>query len=122
MRMLAAAATAALLSASGTTAAHPQQTQPPAFKSGVDLLTLQTTVLDKDGRPVTNLTPADFTVTVEGKPRKVLFARFRGAPGTAAGRRSDADRHASLPRRERHNGRRTPDHVRRRSRLDQKRI
>ena len=83
--MLAAAATAALLSASGTTAADPQQTQPPAFKSGVDLLTLQTSVLDKDGRPVTNLTSADFTVTVEGKPRKVLFARFRGAPGAAAG-------------------------------------
>ena len=78
--MFAAAATAALLSGSAPTPLHSQQTQPPpAFKSGVDLLTLQTSVLDKDGRPITDLTPADFTVTVAGKPRKVLFARYRGA-------------------------------------------
>lgn len=82
MRIIAAAATAALLSASGPTLPPPQQTQPPPFKSGVDLLTLQTSVLDKDGRPVVNLTAADFNVTVEGKPRKVLFARFRGSAGT----------------------------------------
>ena len=79
--MLAAAATAALISGSVPTPSHSQQTQPPpAFKSGVDLLTLQTSVLDKDGRPITDLTPSDFTVTVAGKPRKVLFARYRGGP------------------------------------------
>jgi VWFA-related protein len=89
LRIFAAAATAALLSVSGP-ALHPQQAQPPpGFKSGVELLTLQTSVLSKDGRPVIDLTAPDFSVTVEGKPRKVLFARFRGTAesspaGTAA--------------------------------------
>ena len=85
VRMLAAAATAALLSGSAPTPLHSQQTQPPPFKSGVDLLTLQTSVLDKDGRPITDLTPADFTVTVAGKPRKVLFARYRGGGPSGSG-------------------------------------
>lgn len=87
MRIFAAAATAAFLSVSGSPLLSSQQTQPaPTFRSGVDLLTLQTSVLDKNGRPVTDLTAADFSVTVEGRPRKVLFARFRGTtePGTAA--------------------------------------
>ena len=83
--MFAAAATAALLSGSAPTPLHSQQTQPPPFKSGVDLLTLQTSVLDKDGRPITDLTPADFTVTVAGKPRKVLFARYRGGGSSGSG-------------------------------------
>ena len=94
MRMFAASVTTALVSILGSTLQSAQQ-QPPTFRSGVDLLTLQTSVLDKSGKPVTDLTPTDFTVTVEGRPRKVLFARFRGgdpansraaetAPGPAA--------------------------------------
>lgn len=54
--------------------------QPVAtFRAGVDLITVETSVLDREGRPVTDLRPEDFTVTVEGTPRKVLFARFAGA-------------------------------------------
>lgn len=59
-----------------------QQQPPPAFRSGVDLLTVQTSVLDKDGRPVRDLQASDFTVTVNGQPRKVVFARFNGADAT----------------------------------------
>ena len=85
MRIFAAIGTAALLSASASPLLNSQQTQPPpAFRSGVDLLTMQTSVLDKGGRPVTDLTAADFTVTVEGRPRKVLFARFRGMAESGA--------------------------------------
>ena len=84
MRIFAAAATAAFISVSGS-GLPPQQTQqPPAFKTGVDLLTLQASVVDKDRRPVTDLTASDFSVTVEGRARKVLFARFRGKTETAA--------------------------------------
>ena len=54
--------------------AAPQE--PSIFRAGVDLLTVETTVLDRDGRPVRDLQPSDFTVTVAGQPRKVLFARF----------------------------------------------
>ncbi len=50
----------------------------PTFRGGVDLLTVQATVIDADGRPMRELAPGDFTVTIEGRPRKVLFARFYG--------------------------------------------
>lgn len=63
-----------------TTAA--QQQPGPAFRSGVDLLTVQASVLDKDGRPVRDLQASDFTVTVNGQPRKVVFARFNGTDAT----------------------------------------
>ncbi|CAN5735121.1 hypothetical protein BH18ACI5_BH18ACI5_06900 [soil metagenome] len=87
MRIIAAAATATLLF--GFSAATPvEQQQPanvqPAFRSGVDLLTLQASVLDKDGRPVSDLTAEDFAVTVDGKPRTVLFAKFTGSMSTVA--------------------------------------
>ena len=61
--------------------AAPQQV-PPVFRSGVDLLTVQTSVLDKDGRPVRDLQASDFIVTVGGQPRKVVFARFSGEVAT----------------------------------------
>jgi VWFA-related protein len=56
--------------------------QPPIFRAGVDLMTVETTVLDRDGHPVRDLQPSDFTVTVAGRPRKVLFARFSGSDAT----------------------------------------
>jgi VWFA-related protein len=58
------------------------------FRSGVDLLTVQASVLDKDGRPVRDLQASDFTVTVSGQPRKVVFARFNGADATGVYGRS----------------------------------
>ena len=61
--------------------ASPQQPA-PVFRSGVDLLTVQAAVMDKDGRPVRDLQTSDFTVTVNGQPRKVVFARFNGADAT----------------------------------------
>ena len=67
--------------------ADSQQPQPPRFRTGVDLLAVQAAVLDSDGRAVPDLTPSDFTVEVDGRPRKVVFARFHGtdapAPSTA---------------------------------------
>ena len=48
--------------------AFPQQT----FKTGVDLVTVDVTVVDKNGTPVENLTTADFEVWISGRPRKVV--------------------------------------------------
>jgi VWFA-related protein len=64
--------------------AQQQAPQPPApaFRSRVDLLTVQASVMDKDGRPVRDLQAADFSVAVDGQPRKVVFARFSGASAT----------------------------------------
>jgi len=46
------------------------------FKSAVDLVPVDVSVVDRDGRPVNNLTAADFTLTVDGKPRAVVSASY----------------------------------------------
>ena len=49
-----------------------QSTQaPPQFRSGVDLVHLDVSVLDRDRRPVKGLTAADFTIVEDGKPQPV---------------------------------------------------
>jgi VWFA-related protein len=50
--------------------------QQPQFKSGVQLLTIDASVRDKAGNPVPDLKPTDFTVTIDGKPRTVVFAQY----------------------------------------------
>src|SRR5690349_8908527 len=69
----------ALLSCAGSQAAP--QPQIPVFRAGVDVLTVQASVLDRDGKPVIDLAPADFTVTIDGRPRRVRDARFYGDGG-----------------------------------------
>jgi len=61
-------ALALLLAASdGRGQAPPQAPQPPpVFGAAVDLVRLDVTVLDKDGRPVTGLSRGDFVVEEEG--------------------------------------------------------
>src|SRR5512134_3675591 len=47
------------------------QDQPAAtFRSAVDLVRVDVNVLDRDGRPVPGLGVSDFTVEVDGRPRK----------------------------------------------------
>jgi len=57
----------------------PQDPQtPPRFESRVEvgLVTADVTVVDRDGRPVTGLTAADFSVRVDGQPRAVASLQF----------------------------------------------
>lgn len=79
-------------------AVQAQESQ-PRFRSGVELLTLDVAVTAADGRPVPSLQADDFAVTVDGKARKVLFARFFGGGGTApagsAGRLDPSVAHVS---------------------------
>ena len=74
-RMLAVAAFVAcgglLLSAQ-----QDSQGQPPTFRTGVELVTVDVSVLDRQGLPLRDLTPTDFMVTVGGKPRRVVSAEF----------------------------------------------
>ena len=56
-----------------------QQAQPgqtPTFRSGVELVTVDVGVVDRQGQPMRGLTAADFTVTVAGQPRRVVSAEF----------------------------------------------
>jgi len=57
----------------------PQSQQPPAFRSAVDLVPVDVNIVDNTGRPVTGLTAADFTLTVDGKPRRIASAEFVSA-------------------------------------------
>lgn len=53
-----------------------QQQSPPVFRGGVDLVTVDVTVVDKNGRPVKGLTADDFTVRLEGQVRPVRALDF----------------------------------------------
>jgi VWFA-related protein len=57
--------------------------QPPAFRSGIEVVVIDVSVVDRLGFPVGDLQPADFTVTVDGKPRTIVSAQFlpHRAPG-----------------------------------------
>jgi VWFA-related protein len=54
----------------------PPPAQPPTFRSGVELVTVDVGVIDRQGVPLRGLKTADFTVTVAGQPRKVVSAEF----------------------------------------------
>lgn len=58
--------------------AGPQQPA-PTFRSGVDVVPVDVSVLDRQGRPVSDLTTADFTLTVDGQPRTLVSASYISA-------------------------------------------
>jgi VWFA-related protein len=66
------------------TLAAAQEQQPPrtTFKSSVDLVPVDVSVVDRNGRPVSDLGSADFTLTVDGKPRRIASAQFIAAERT----------------------------------------
>src|SRR3954451_20564438 len=58
---------------------YAQQSAPeqvPAFRTGVEAVSVDVGVVDKQGQPVRDLTPADFRVTVAGRARRVITAEF----------------------------------------------
>src|SRR5437773_2536863 len=57
--------------AAAIAALHGQQA-PPIFRSGIDLVEVDVSVLDKDRFPVRDLTALDFTVLEDGKPRPIV--------------------------------------------------
>src|SRR5262245_20059740 len=54
--------------------AQPQE--PPRFRSSVDVTSLDVTVVDDRGKPITDLKPADFVVRIDGNQRKVATAEW----------------------------------------------
>lgn len=55
--------------------AQPPDQSRPTFRSSVDLVSIQTSVRDKRGRPMKGLTPADFEVRDNGQVRPILSLR-----------------------------------------------
>ena len=65
----------------------PPQLQAPVFRAGVELVALDVSVVDRDGKPVTGLKPEDFVVTLSGQVRPVRtfdYATFGAAPPSEA--------------------------------------
>ncbi len=58
------------------TAGAPHAQQRPVFRAGVDLVSVDVTVLDRSGEPIAGLVPEDFVLEVDGRPRPVVSAQF----------------------------------------------
>jgi VWFA-related protein len=64
-----------------------QQPPKPSFQSSVEVTSLDVTVVDDKGKPLENLTPADFVVKIDGNARRVVTAEWvplAGPEGAAA--------------------------------------
>jgi VWFA-related protein len=66
----------AVASALAGGAALAQSPQPPAFRTGVDVVLVEATVLDRRGAVVTGLGPTDFTAEVGGTSREIVSAEL----------------------------------------------
>lgn len=76
MRFLIVGA-AVLASASFLSAQAPQPPAPqPVFRAGVELVSVDVTALDTNGRQVTDLAATDFLVEVDGDQRQVVSAEY----------------------------------------------
>jgi VWFA-related protein len=49
-----------------------QEPAPPVFRSDIDVVRLDVTVVDKERRPVRDLTADDFLVTEDGRPQRIV--------------------------------------------------
>ena len=79
MKRLAAALSLVAIvdvSAVGQAATPAQPQQPRTFKSSVDLVPVDVNVVDRNGRPVSDLTAQDFALKVDGKSRRIASAQF----------------------------------------------
>jgi VWFA-related protein len=72
MKTLAFAAGIAILVA----LPQPPQQPTPTFKAAVDVVPVDVSVVDRTGRPISDLQAADFTLLVDGKPRRLASAQF----------------------------------------------
>jgi VWFA-related protein len=86
MRRMTEWVVASAISAVLTPAAQSQQSQrtPPPFRSGVDVVQLDVSVLDANRHPVKGLTAADFTVTDNGVSQPIVAFENVDIPGAGA--------------------------------------
>ena len=65
--------------------ASPAAAAQAVFPSAVELVAVDLTVVDREGRPLTDLQPADFEIKVGGKRRKLVSAQLVRHTATAPG-------------------------------------
>ena len=75
-----AAAAITIAAVAGASAQQPQSPAPqvprPSFETKTELVLLDVNVVDRDSRPVTTLSPADFELEVNGQPRSINSIQF----------------------------------------------
>lgn len=74
-----------------------QQSQAPTFRTGVDLVTVDVSVLDSDGRPVLGLGAEDFEIKLDGKVQPVRVVTVLQARPTGAAAPAPAGEPAPAP-------------------------
>src|SRR6476659_4115144 len=76
MNRLAILAVAWLVAVPATAWAGGQASQPPRFRTGVDLIAVDVQVIDRDGHPIADLGPEKFEVKINGRRRRVVTAEL----------------------------------------------
>src|SRR5688572_19204964 len=72
--------------------------QPPTFRSGIALVTIDVTVLDEQGRPVPGLTANDIDIKLDGKLQPIrAFAFVQATAPPAAKEAPSAPASAAAP-------------------------
>ena len=102
LALLATCSTVSAGAGQGQAAQDPQQPQAPRIRVSVDVVAVDVQVIDSTGRPVPNLGPEKFSVTINGRRRRVVSAEQIGndGPGTASdGPSAPAARPSSAPER-----------------------
>jgi VWFA-related protein len=67
---------AGIVSVSGQAPEQGPITQGPTFRTGVELIEVDVAVVDARGRPVDDLRAPEFTVRIDGQPRRVVSAEL----------------------------------------------
>ena len=82
--LIAALAAIGVLAAGAGRAQNTPQT--PSFRSGVETLPIDVTVVNDRGEPIRDLIVPDFSVRIDGRPRRIVSAQWIAATGTGGGR------------------------------------
>jgi len=78
-------------------AGQPAPAQTPQFRAAVDLVEVDVTVIGRDGKPVTNLSPADFEIRERGVRQRIETIYLVTADPSIAGHGSPVTAAAALP-------------------------
>jgi VWFA-related protein len=63
---------------------QPQPQQPPTFRTGAELVRVDVTVLDRNGKPVSTLSKEDFVVEEDGVPQRIQAFQLLDLKGEPA--------------------------------------
>ena len=84
MRAILSVLIAVVTAGPGASMLLAQTERAPVFRSGVEVMEVDVTVVDAKGMPVRDLRAPEFAVTVDGQPRRVISAEFVAESGESA--------------------------------------